>query len=845
MQLHHISNIELKDRFGLLWTTRGLSKNKIIPTALLLLGFLSLTFSSFGQAIGDYRSAATGEWRDINTWERWSGAAWVTPTPIFPVVAGTESSSKDVTTGTTHTISLPSGIVSNDLLLIFWSDANTSSTAPTTPTGWTQLYSNTSGNGNRNRTTWYKVADGSEGTTLDITAGAERSAHNAYRISAGTYFDSPVAGAPVSANSTTQDPPSLTPGFLFNNNTLWIAATHSRGDDNTPAPTAPTNYSDLISGYTGLGNGHARMLTARRELSAASEDPDAFTVGSTDVQHAANTIAIQGVVIPVGQGVPTSTSGAITIRSGHTVTVATSASADECIIGAGSQITVNSGQTLTIEDGTGTDLTVNGTLSNSGTITNNGSIAFSSDGIYIHDQNGGTVPTATWDASSTCQVTGVVNTSPLNTTQNFGHFTWNCPNQTGNRRFEGNSAFVIQGNLNIFNTGTGELRFRANKANIVGGNLTQSGGILVNRNNGTHSLTVNGNFELSGGTFRNDGDDTPGGVLNVAGNFLQSGGTFNGGSLLNVFFTGSTQTFTKALIATLSGTVNFTINSGANVNIGTSQMPCEDFTLIAGGTLQTTVNSLATFGQVSFAGSATTDGTITANFGSFVPMATNTFDLISGGTPSGTPTITTTSDTHVLTTSYINGTLTIDALVLPVELISFEGKAIDQSVALTWLTATEVNNEKFIIERSGDGKTYKSIGEVQGKGTTLEQQEYSFLDKSPYPGINYYRLKQIDYDGMFEYTNVISVLIKRGNGSISLFPNPATETATLSLASDYIGEAKLTVYDRVGRQIIVQSIRLEGGTFQTNIDLSQLSAGLYIIQINAGGKKWQEKLMVN
>ncbi|GJM30922.1 MAG: hypothetical protein DHS20C17_35570 [Cyclobacteriaceae bacterium] len=287
-----------------------------------------------------------------------------------------------------------------------------------------------------------------------------------------------------------------------------------------------------------------------------------------------------------------------------------------------------------------------------------------------------------------------------------------------------------------------------------------------------------------------------------------------------------------------------TINSGSNVNIGTSQMVCEDFTLIASGTLQTTVNSLASFGQVSFAGSATTNGTITANFGSFVPMAANSFDIISGTPTSGAPTITTTSDTHVLTTSYSNGTLTIDALVLPIELISFEGKAIDHSVELTWRTATELNNAYMAVERSEDGIKFEKIGQVTGSGTTQQLQAYSFMDKYPFRGTNYYRLRQVDYDGTYEHSHVISVKMDRKDNSISLFPNPASESVTISLESEYLGEAKITVYDPIGRQVMNQFITLESGSFQTSIDLSQLSAGLYLIEVSAGHTKWQKKLIV-
>ena len=129
----------------------------------------------------------------------------------------------------------------------------------------------------------------------------------------------------------------------------------------------------------------------------------------------------------VPQGTPNNTSGVITIQNGHTVTVTVSVSVDQVIVNAGGQVTVNPGQTLTIANGAGTDMTVIGTLVNSWTITTTGILAFGSGSTYQHAQNGGTIPTATWNAASNCNITGVSNSIPTGLNQTFGNFTWNCP----------------------------------------------------------------------------------------------------------------------------------------------------------------------------------------------------------------------------------------------------------------------------------------------------------------------------------------------------------------------------------------------------------------------------------
>jgi len=99
---------------------------------------------------------------------------------------------------------------------------------------------------------------------------------------------------------------------------------------------------------------------------------------------------------------------------------------------------------------------------------------------------------------------------------------------------------------------------------------------------------------------------------------------------------------------------------------------------------------------------------------------------------------------------------------LPVELTSFTAKVSGGKVQLDWTTATEINNSGFDIERSFDGSTFTSVGFVKGNGTTTEPREYSFIDKFEFKATQsiYYRLKQFDYDGSVNYSNIISVVVE-------------------------------------------------------------------------------------
>ncbi len=231
---------------------------------------------------------------------------------IFPVVAGTNSSSQNNTNGTSHIVALPSGIVNGDLLLVFWDDENNPSNFLSVPYGWVSLYDSVSNN--ERHAAFYKIANGSEGIsdTFKTTAG-DRSAHTSYRISAGTYQGIPKAGIVVTGNSSNPDPPEyVQPWGAYK--TLWIAASHSEG---VSSGTAPLNYTDLLVGYTGnTGVNHARMMTAQINLTTPSEDPEPFSI-STSVNWAANTIGIQGAdndiptlrLMPLGDSVTKALTG--------------------------------------------------------------------------------------------------------------------------------------------------------------------------------------------------------------------------------------------------------------------------------------------------------------------------------------------------------------------------------------------------------------------------------------------------------------------------------------------------------------------------------------------------------
>ncbi len=160
---------------------------------------------------------------------------------------------------------------------------------------------------------------------------------------------------------------------------------------------------------------------------------------------------------------------------------------------------------------------------------------------------------------------------------------------------------------------------------------------------------------------------------------------------------------------------------------------------------------------------------------------------------------------------------------LPVTLVSFQGKSENSQTKLTWKTAAETNNKGFEIERSTDARTFEKIGFVDGSGDTKENQFYHFTDLNPFAK-SYYRLKQLDYDGKFEYSKVISV--KSEAAIIKVYPNPAQEYLIVSGISE---KQPLSIIDQNGRVVLKGLI-----TDKEQINIRNLGTGRYVVKVGDG-----------
>ncbi len=170
------------------------------------------------------------------------------------------------------------------------------------------------------------------------------------------------------------------------------------------------------------------------------------------------------------------------------------------------------------------------------------------------------------------------------------------------------------------------------------------------------------------------------------------------------------------------------------------------------------------------------------------------------------------------------------AAPLPVSLLSFAGKKINHAaIELTWRTSSEINNDFFIIERSDDGIHFESIGTVKGAGQSTTVQRYTHIDDSPKEGINYYRLIQVDNDGVKTFHQVISVSFSvDGFQGVDAYPNPAKDKLTVMINHQFSGLFDIELY-RANGQLLLAQKQVKNGSY--TLDISHFPKGVYYLEV--------------
>jgi hypothetical protein len=215
---------------------------------------------------------------------------------------------------------------------------------------------------------------------------------------------------------------------------------------------------------------------------------------------------------------------------------------------------------------------------------------------------------------------------------------------------------------------------------------------------------------------------------------------------------------------------------------------------------------------------------------------------------------------HCLPTSYTDMYFELYGFsVVPVELASFSVNVNDDNVESNWTTATETNNKGFEVQRSKDGE-FESIGFVEGHGTTTETQVYSFIDKNVVKGKYHYRLKQIDHDGTFEYSNVVKVeVLSPSKFSLEQnYPNPFNPSTKIKYTIPNVETHRdaslqivtLKVFDVLGNEVAtLVNEEKSAGTYEVEFnsrsgEVRNLTSGIYFYKLQTGSLVETKKMIL-
>lgn len=181
---------------------------------------------------------------------------------------------------------------------------------------------------------------------------------------------------------------------------------------------------------------------------------------------------------------------------------------------------------------------------------------------------------------------------------------------------------------------------------------------------------------------------------------------------------------------------------------------------------------------------------------------------------------------------------------LPVELINFTAQQKNKSVQLNWSTASEINNKHFILERSNDGHRFSFLGKINGGGTTAEISHYEFVDTHPLQGRNYYRLKQVDTNDKFHYSQVEQVLFLGNETTLNIFPNPSnTGLLNLNFYNQQVG-TQIEIRDMLGRLIYQNKIENIGQQL-LEINTDNWTNGIFMVSVFNSNLDINAKVMID
>lgn len=183
---------------------------------------------------------------------------------------------------------------------------------------------------------------------------------------------------------------------------------------------------------------------------------------------------------------------------------------------------------------------------------------------------------------------------------------------------------------------------------------------------------------------------------------------------------------------------------------------------------------------------------------------------------------------------------------LPIELLSFSGYLTENSQSqLDWATSMEINNDRFEVQHSTDGMLFTKIGVVKGQGSSMVNTHYQYLHLYPVNGNNYYRLKQIDFNGAYEYSQIINIPLRStATYKLNVFPNPANSEVTITMFANTYSTVEVYIVNVFGQKVFADMQCTEEGNIIHKLDMTGYAAGAYTIEVVINGERSSHKIIL-
>jgi len=696
-------------------------------------------------------------------------------------------------------------------------------------------------------------------------------------------FDSSGSVLACAASSAPNDDISVSYNQLTVDNWYYISVDNGSNVSDTGTFTlAFSNVSEVV--YYAIKDGEWKKSDTWSTSENGEEDDDDDTGGN--IPHLANPVVISGKKVTVKQNQSCASltidvnnhDTELSIENGN-LTVAGSASFTNNGQDKKGTVKVKNAQSLNIggnfvisRNGGSKDFNVK--LENSSTLNVGGNFTWNStagssketklevknsaiitvNGNMLLNHTGGTKIYHKYDNTSQLNVAGNLTLSATSSDKVY-------------MKFQSSAIFQLGGNLVRTNTSFGKLEFTASSQLILNGSVPQSiasetgngsDGIFYNilkLNNSTTgvpaiilsgNMTINNQLNLTTGILQTTASnlliiDTGGSIINAGANSYVEGPLKKIGHAAFEFPLGNGGVYAPISIsAPASATSAFQAqyyfqapaNSSALGNGVNNISNLEYWSLQqTAGTDQ--VNVTLQWTNSTGHGISDTSSLIIARWNGSQWVSTGT-RVLTGNTSSGSMRTFSTQSNFGNFTIGSNG----GGNALPIKLLSFDVQKNVDIVELNWVTAEEINNDFFTIERSADGQVFEPVTEVTGAGTSTEARSYSAVDDNPLPGTSYYRLKQTDFNGQYEYFPMVAVSFDDNLNTNALIdnltigPNPFNNEFALSFNSTNTGMMEVEIMNMNGQLVHSDAFQVDYGqnTYRFE-DRQQLPAGVYFVNL--------------